>query len=78
MTTSVSPYTEITRQIARTQQSIREYRLHVVLSLLLKETIKSTHVQALEAELTQELSKRLQSPVAIDVLLEELESHLLT
>lgn len=75
--TNTSPYADITRQIAKTQQSIREYRLQVVLSLLLKDKHKPVHVKALESQLSQELSKRLQSSVEIDYLLEELESHLL-
>ena len=73
-----SPYTEITKQIARTQQSIREYRLQVILTLLIKATTKSSHVQALEDQLSGELSKKLQSSVCIDELLEELEAHLLS
>ena len=74
---NASPYVEITRQISQVQQNLREYRLRVVLTLLVKETVKPMHVQALEAKLTRELSKQLQCSFAIDDLLDEIEAFLL-
>lgn len=69
-------YSSVYKRIAKVDHDIRLYRVKNTLLCLLGEQQKAQHLKKLEAQLTSELSKKLQSPLVIDALLDELEARL--
>lgn len=63
----------MSKELARLQHAIRDYRLTMTLKVLNNMKTKSYHMKELEAKLSKELSKRLQDQFAIDSILDELD-----
>ena len=78
MTQPYNPYTELAKSVARIQQNLQEIRLQSVLKSLAALKSKSRRMNNLEEELTKQLSRQLQSSAAIDELLTEIESLLVS
>lgn len=78
MTQPYNPYTELAKSVARIQQNLQEIRLQSVLKSLAVLKSKSRRMKNLEEELTKQLSRQLQSSAAIDELLTEIESLLVS
>ncbi len=74
-------YGDLVKSMRQVEQQLREYRLAMVLKMVIVEKEKksgpSKIVIDLERQLTSELSKQLQSPIVIDGLIDELLDLLL-
>jgi hypothetical protein len=76
MTKKEKAYAKLMKGIAKVDHDIRLYRINAVLVTLLGAKQKALHLKKLETKLSEEIHKKLQAPVIIDALLDELEARL--
>ena len=76
MSNQTKQYSKLLKGIAKVDHDLRQYRVSATLINLRTEKHKADHLKKLEAQLTAELAKKLQCPLTIDALLEELEARL--